>query len=184
MATAQKEQTKLVKSINDLVSPFGWMCDVHGRRGINALQTAEKDLLRSIVYHLSKPKASIGNPRSIPICLWQLLLLPPAAAQSFPDRSMNDAKAFSVMLLSSTARFYFWRNLGGETFTETALSELVSESLQTLPSYVETCYGGVFVERIESKFSIWFGRKAGKPPAISGLQIVQAVRQLFEIKNP
>lgn len=165
----------LPEAVHELVKPFGWTCAT----SVFLLTPAEHELLTELLERLSSKKASAHAPITIPDCFWRIVLIGAGVLNVFAN--INDAKALACFLMPSTARFMFWRNLAGESFNDTALGELLYESLMGLPSASPTCSGAVYQVRDETGHHLWFGRKAGQRPALSDKQILAAVRKLFSI---
>lgn len=177
MKTAKKTRAEndLPHDVLELVKPFGWTC----ASSVLLLSEGESDLLGEVLERLSSKKASAHAPITVPDCFWRIVLIGTNVLNSFAN--VNDAKALACFLMPSTARFMFWRNLAGESFNDTALGELLYESLMSLPASSPTCSGAVYQVRDETGHHIWFGRKAGQRPAMSDKQILAAVRRLFSI---
>lgn len=177
MKTAKRTRADndLPEAVNELVKPFGWTC----ASSVMLLADAERDLLSELMEHLSSKKASTHAPVTIPDCFWRIVTIGLSVIPTFA--TVNDAKALACFLMPSTARFCFWRNLAGESFNDTALGELVYESLMSLPSASPTCSGAVYQVRDGTGHHLWFGRKAGQRPAMSDKKILVAVRRLFSI---
>jgi len=175
--TAKNTQAEndLPLAVNELVKPFGWTCAT----SVMLLSDGERDLLGEVLERLSSKKASTHAPITIPDCFWRIVLVNSNVLNNFAN--VNDAKALACFLMPSTARFMFWRNLAGECFNDTALGELLFESLMGLPSASPTCSGAVYQLRDQTGHHIWFGRKAGQRPALSDKKILVAVRRLFSI---
>ena len=165
----------LPAAVNELVKPFGWTCAA----SVLLTTGGERDLIDEVLERLSSKKASAHAPITVPDCFWRIVLIGTNVLDVFTN--VNDAKALACFLMPSTARFMFWRNLAGESFNDTALGELLYESLMSLPAASPTCSGAVYQNRDETGHHIWFGRKAGQRPALSDKQILAAVRTLFSI---
>ncbi len=177
MKTAKRPSLihELPDAVNELVKPFGWQCSA----SVLLLTAAEFDLIDELMERLQSKKASMQAPITIPDCFWRIVLIGSTVVPTFA--TVNDAKALACFLMPSTARFCFWRNLAGESFNDTALGELVYESLMSLPAASPTCSGAVYQARDQTGHHVWFGRKAGQRPAMSDKQILVAVRKLFSI---
>jgi hypothetical protein len=168
-------ENDLPEAVHELVKPFGWTCAT----SVMLLTRAEHELLTELMERLSSKKASTHAPITIPDCFWRIVLIGTNVLDCFAN--VNDAKALACFLMPSTARFMFWRNLAGESFNDTALGELLYESLMSLPAASPTCSGAVYQVRDETGHHIWFGRKVGQRPALSDKKILEAVRRLFSI---
>lgn len=177
MKTAKRARTEndLPEAVAELVKPFGWT----SAASVLLITPVERELLEHLLEILQSKKAALHSPVTIPDCFWRIVLIPSNVLPVFC--SINDAKALACFLMPSTARFCFWHNLAGESFNDTALAELVFESLMSLPSAAPTCSGAVYQVRDETGHHIWFGRKAGQPPALSDKDILIAIRRLFSI---
>lgn len=168
-------ENDLPDAVDELVKPFGWTCAT----SVMLLTPAEHELLTELMERLASKKAATHAPITIPDCFWRIVLISSNVLKVFVN--VNDAKALACFLMPSTARFIAWRNMAGETFNDTALGELVYESLMSLPSAAPTCSGAVYQVRDETGHHLWFGRKAGQRPAFSDKKILAAVRTLFSI---
>lgn len=177
MKTAKKARPEndLPETVAELVKPFGWTCAA----SVLLITQAERELLQDLMEVLQSKKASFQAPITIPDCFWRIVLMNLNVLSVFA--TVNDAKALACFLMPSTARFCFWRNLAGESFNDTALGELVYESLMSLPLASLTCSGAVYQVQDQTGHHVWFGRKAGQRPPMSDRQILVAVRKLFSI---
>lgn len=177
MKTAKRTRAEndLPEAVNELVQPFGWTC----ASSVLLLSEDERDLMAEVLERLQSKKASAHAPITVPDCFWRIVSIGLSVIPTFA--TVNDAKALACFLMPSTARFMFWRNLAGESFNDTALGELVYESMMSLPSASPTCSGAVYQVRDQTGHHLWFGRKAGQRPAMSDKQILVAVRKLFSI---
>lgn len=177
-----RTQSSFVTSLKQCVLPFGWSIDPNK---VDELNDAEQFVIKDFVERMERPGAAIAVSQQLPGCFWSPVLLPVESQRKF--LRTNDAKAFIVFMLSRGARFFFWRNLAGETMSDDCLIELLMDYLPSLGREMPTPFGFVFSDCCDTRefeeFRFWFGRRAGRMPALEGAEILTAVRDLFSIGN-
>lgn len=176
-----RTQDHLTEAMNELIAPFEWKTAVFGSHCVGTLTQNERDAIAELVTELSDSRGNVRAPRPIPDAFWRIVLISPAVLKFFP--TVTDAKAMACFLVPSTSRLFYWRSLALVGFADTALRELVAESLMALPGSLLTSGGAIYQECDGRSFKVWFGRKAGreKQPDMAGDHLLKAVRCLFQI---
>lgn len=161
------QQAERIQIVGDVFAWFGWKTK-HPSPPITDNEASEVD---AFLYDCENDRlGTIPTPPAI----WRFVDLPSRIEKHF--RTRVDAMALATALMPDSGKYFEWLAEQGEP------SEyMCAGSVADLPSGTQTPYGAVFAELKGETASIWFGRKAGQEPALSGSAAVDAVKCLFDI---
>ena len=172
-ATPQTKPTALMdiaKPTQDLLETFGW-----GYNEPGLLLDERKEIWQclQLVDHVD-PTA--GGETPIPKKFWDCVVMPARVLPAF--KSPNDAKALAIASCQTLEQLIEWRNIVEDGDAE-ALEAAFLEFLERSSAGTTTAAGDVFTD--PSTRAVWFGRKAGRAPALSNDRAMMAVETLFNI---
>jgi ParB/RepB/Spo0J family partition protein len=155
--TTTKTRNELTVELEKIIEPFGWT--VYGHAASH-LQAAELDAMSTWLDEAWT---------KTPLVVWSLIVIPDA--QLFGARkNKNDAMAIVSTILTHRGEF--------AANPEDPVARLIDSINES--GYCETRFGGLFLGT-EPELRIWFGRKAGKPPDLSGDEARVAIQRLFNV---
>lgn len=163
------EQAERIQIVGDVFAWFGWKTK-HPSPPITDNEASEVD---AFLYDCENDRlGTIPTPPAI----WRFVDLPSRIEKHFRTRA--DAMALATALMPDSGKYFEWLAEQGEP------SEyMCAGSVADLPSETQTPFGTVLAELKGETARIWFGRKAGREPALSGSAAVDAVKCLFDIAS-
>jgi ParB family chromosome partitioning protein len=172
-ATPQTKPTALMdiaKSMQDLLEPFGW--------GYNepALLLNERREIWQCLQLVDHVDPSAGGETPIPKYFWNGVVMPDRVLPTF--RSCNDAMALAIAACQTLEQLVEWRNIVEDRDPE-AMEAAFLEFLERCQAGITTAAGDVFTD--PKNMSVWFGRKAGRVPALHDRTSMLAIETLFNI---
>lgn len=158
--------------LRQLVRPFGWTIRNAELTEYEAL--AVDELLENC--HARQLTPTIKDV-AVPAAFWQLVGIPDHTP---PFARVNDAKALACLILETGRDLTFWSTYGIDD-----VEQDLEQSLWEIRDECHTPHGDCFTDiPDDGSISIWFGRKAGQLPALTGSDTLAAVRLLFNLQPP
>ena len=170
-------RNEIADAINAVIAPFGWTVD---RQALAQLQVAELDNVNLWLE---------GAFEKTPLAVWSVVTIPnPQWIKFFKNR--NDALAIVSTVLNQRGEFNapigdpvarLIDSIDESGHTETRFARLIDSIDES--GHTETRFGSLFLE-VDPELQIWFGRKAGKTPALWGDGARNAINTLFNVAIP
>ena len=170
-------RNQIADAINAVIAPFGWTVD---RQALAQLQVAELDNVNLWLE---------GAFEKTPLAVWSVVTIPnPQWIKFFKNR--NDALAIVSTVLNQRGEFNapigdpvarLIDSIDESGHTETRFARLIDSIDES--GHTETRFGSLFLE-VDPELQIWFGRKAGKTPALWGDGARNAINTLFNVAIP
>ena len=142
-------------TLGSLIGEFGWIVNVSK---LNTLTHADLEWIEG--------NTSLAEDLVCPDNVWRIIDIPMSVyVPGFA--TMNDALAMAAALVMSR-----------QDFLDAAAELQLGRMLKTIPENgIVTPFGDVFCQ--QEPFAIWFGRKAGRVPALHDEAGLQAIARLF-----
>lgn len=183
MATQAPAPAKYI-TIEELVEPFGWivkcpdMTDVE-RRSLHMFLQFMHEVLNDV------PGIS---STAIPKAFWMCVEMPGRVLAADGFARLIDAKALAAALCGTceelAAWFFIAQNGNVDEFPKLVFDS-IANSLARLEGGLNTPAGDVYAtsDRETGELSIWFGRKAGRAPALADDRAWSAIQKLFNLQG-
>ena len=163
-ATSAKRSAKVITgerlneagfTLGSLIGEFGWIVNISK---LNTLTHADLEWIEG--------NTSLAEDLVCPDNVWRIIDIPMSVyVPGFA--TMNDALAMAAALVMSR-----------QDFIDAAAELQLGRMLKTIPEHgIVTPFGDVFCQ--QEPFAIWFGRKAGRVPALHDEAGLQAIARLF-----
>lgn len=169
-------------TVEELVEPFGWLVECPNFTDVErrSLQTFLQ-VMHEVVHRTKIP--GIGQTM-IPKAFWMSIQMPSRVLAANGFAKINDAKALAVALCRSGEQLVRWQEIV-KTGDVDAYPHFVLELTSGMATGLASPFGDVYVDSDadSGEVTIWFGRKAGRAPALSDDRTWMAIEKLFGITD-
>lgn len=169
-------------TIEELVRPFGWSA---GCPALSDVETRSLHLFLQVMHELVSKKTSPVGETQIPKVFWNCVQMPSRLLCAMGFQKLNDAKALAIALCPGCDVLAAWREAveAGDAVEYPSIVFGVLTSTDLTGRGVATTAGDVYAEGSSEigELSFWFGRKAGRAPALSDQHTWIAIENLFNI---
>lgn len=180
MATTQAPASAKFITIEELIEPFGWipkcqhMTDVEAR-SLHVFLQCMHEVLNDV--------PGIGST-VIPKAFWMCVEMPGRVLAADGFARLVDAKALAAAFCETCEELAKWRRITQEGDID-AFPPLVFDLVPNLEAGLSTAAGDVYAtgDRETGELSIWFGRKAGRAPALADDRAWSAIAKLFNLQG-
>lgn len=178
MATAQAPAKYI--TIEELIEPFGWLAKCPDMTDV---ETRSLHVFLQCMHEVLNDVPGIGSTL-IPKAFWMCVEMPGRVLAADGFARLIDAKALAAAFCETCEELAKWRRIALEGDID-AFPPLVFDLVPNLEAGLSTAAGDVYAtgDRETGEVSIWFGRKAGRAPALADDRVWSAIQKLFNLQG-
>ena len=178
MATAQAPAKYI--TIEELVEPFGWIVKCPDMTDV---ETRSLHMFLQFMHEVLNDVPGIGFDL-IPKAFWMCVEMPGRVLTADGFARLIDAKALAAALCTTCQHLAEWRRIAQDGDLD-AFPSLVFDLPLSANQAASTPAGDVFAsaDRETGELAIWFGRKAGRAPALADDRAWSAIQKLFNLQG-
>lgn len=167
-------------TIEELVEPFGWIAKCPDMTDV---ETRSLHVFLQCMHEVLNDVPGIGSTL-VPKAFWMCVEMPGRVLTADGFARLIDAKALAAALCTTCQHLAEWRRIAQDGDLD-AFPSLVFDLPLSANQAASTPAGDVFAsaDRETGELAIWFGRKAGRAPALADDRAWSAIAKLFNLQG-